>query len=299
MSLGVKDYILNAERFWPPTHKRNVVKIMRALDAYAGESSSDKDECIDELLAVAKIRGRFNAKHLYLINTGSSGSHWIEAMLGLLPGFYNGGEIYLPPKVRSSLKNLNKKSANEFLDVIYLLHSGGIHKDALTATLSNSAHLAKHQQMSEYSINKSTVLLLRNTVDVVISRTFRKDEYKNDVAPSLDDQQYLERNCVYVESFFSNLDETSFDAIVKYEDFVASPLSNLKKLVELIEMEVTEDQLQHSIDRTSMKSELKAVEKGGNALTNVYLGDRKNYDWARGYLSKRLEKLLIKYNYCK
>lgn len=299
MSLSVKDYILNADRFWPSTHKRNVVKIMRAFDACSIKSLSDKNGCIDELIAVAKIRERFNAKHFYLINTGSSGSHWIEAMLGLLPGFYNGGEIYLPPKIRSSLKTLNKKSANEFLDVIYLLHSGGVHKDALTATLSNSAHLANHQLLSEYSANKNTVLLLRNPVDVVISRTFRKDEYKKDVAPSLDDKEYLERNCVYVENFFANIDESSFDAIVKYEDFVGAPLSNLKKLAELIGLEVTENQLQYAIDRTSMKSELQAVEKGGNALTNIYLGDKESHDWAKDYLSKRLEKLLVKYNYSK
>lgn len=299
MSLSVKDYILNAENFWPTTHKRNVVKIKRALNAYVKQFSLSECDCIDELVALAKIRRRFDVKHFYLINTGSSGSHWIEAMLGLLPSFYNGGEVYLPPKIRSSLKSLNKEAANDFLDVVYLLHSGGVHRDSLTAALSNSAHLAKHQQVSKHSINRSAVLLLRNPVDVVISRTFRKDEYKNDVASSLDDQEYLERNCSYVENFFSNIDESSFDSIVKYEDFVASPLSNLKKLVDLIGLEVTEDQLQYSVDKTSLKSERQAVEKGGNALTNIYLGDRKSYGWAKDYVSERLQELLIKYNYSK
>lgn len=67
----------------------------------------------------------------------------------------------------------------------------------------------------------------------------------------------------------------------------------------MIGLEVTEDQLQYAVDRTSMKSELQAVEKGGNALTNIYLGDKENHDWAKDYLSKRLEKLLVKYNYSK
>lgn len=226
----LNNYILNAENYWPATHQRNVRKIQKFLAS--GRSSLgglDNSEYVSYLTGLAKLRSIYNSKHFYLINTGSAGSHWVEAMLGLLPGFYNGGEIYFPAKIKKHLGSIDSRSANIFLDAIYLLHSGSVFNDSLGAVLSNSAHLAKHQQLSEYSANKNTVLLLRNPVDVVISRTFRKDEYKKDIAPSLDDKEYLERNCVYVENFFANIDESSFDAIVKYEDFVDSPLSNLKK----------------------------------------------------------------------
>ncbi|WP_447044889.1 sulfotransferase domain-containing protein [Vreelandella sp. H-I2] len=291
-------YLGKPEIFWAESHRRNAYKIHRAVKLGLEQGGcSSRNGYIEQLKSLAKLRSKFNCMHFYLVNTGSAGSHWIEAMLGLLPGFYNGGEVYFPQKIKNHLETLAPKEAHEFLDTVYLLHSGGVFEDSLIATVSNSSHLANHQQISNHSLNKRVALLVRNPVDVAISRTFRKDEYKNDVAPSLDDKEYLYRNCAYIENFFTNLDESSFDTIIKYENFVASPLRNLKKLVELIGLEATEDQLRNSIEKTSIKSELKAVKKGGNAITNIYMGKRREYDWAKAYTEERLSNVIKRFGY--
>ncbi|MBT2801110.1 sulfotransferase domain-containing protein [Halomonas sp. ISL-56] len=287
-------YIGNPEVFWPLSHQRNALKIKRALDKCG--YGSDKDY-VWKIKDFVKFRSDFYARHLYIVNTGSAGSHWIEAMLGLLPGFYNGGEIYFPKEIKKYLSGLSSKEANEFLDAIYVIHSGGIHKDSLTATISNSANLANHRQISDFSLNKKVVLLLRDPVDVVISRTFRKNEYKKDIAPSLDDNEYLERNCKYVENFYNQLDLSSFDAVIRYEDFLENTLESLKALANLIGIDASEAEFERAVRKTSQNEEKNMLETKGETLTNIYMGEKNDHDWAKVFVRKKLNDILVKYEY--
>lgn len=283
-----REYVENPSVFWPETHLRNVRKIRRFLDEGSKKRGESKEKYVDSLLRLAYLRAGFAPNHIYLVNAGSSGSHWIEAMLGLLPGFHNGGEVYFPAKIKKDLGSIDGDDAGLFLDAVYLLHSGGIYKDSLYCALSNSAHLSNHGQVSAYSKKKVAVLLLRNPVDIVMSRTFRKDEYKNDVAFKLDDREYLEKNCSYLEGFYKGLDVKSFDRVIKYEEFVRDPMKNLQDLAGLLELDVKETDLEEAIVKTSKSEEEKVVAKGASPLTNVYLGEKKDHEWARNYIKERL-----------
>lgn len=294
----LKEYLLNSEKYWEASHARNSVKLQRFLKL-GSDDESDKsiEKYVNHLICLGKIRSRFNPKHVYIINPGSSGSHWLEAMLGILEGFYNGGEIYIPKKLKKHLSLVSTKEASRMLDTVYLAHVGGIYKDSLMSMLSNSAHLANHHQITNFSLNKTVVLLLRNPVDVVISRTFRKNEYKKDIAPLLNDKEYLEKNCTYVESFYSQLDVNSFDAIVRYEDFVDNTLGSLKSLVDLIGIDASENELERAVSKTSRNEELNMLEKKGRTLTNIYVGERDSYEWAKSYVRERLNDILVEYKY--
>ena len=297
-SVMLTDYLLNAEKYWPESHRRNAVKLKKFL--YYGAGGKERkavESYIESIKELAKLRERFSSKHVYLINTGSAGSHWIEAMLSLLPEFYNGGEVYFPQVVKNYLSEIDPSDANRFLDAVYLIHTGGIYKNSLCAMLSNSAHLADHEQLSRFSLNKKTVLLVRNPVDVVVSRTFRKDEYKKDIAPALDDKEYLERNCEYVEKFYKKIKNYSFDEVIRYEDFVSSPIKSLRSLADAIGLEASESDIFSAVEKTSKEEVEQSVKKGEQAITNIYLGERKDYGWARDYLNNRFEELLIKYKY--
>lgn len=289
-----KSYALEPEKFWPETHLRNAKKVRAFVDKGRALRAEGRREYVQNIVRLACLRYSFESKHLYLVNAGSSGSHWIEAMLGMLPGFYNGGEVYFSKHLTKPLGSMNEKEASMFLDAVYLLHSGAIHADSLTAVVSNSAHLADHEKISSYSKSKVAVLLLRDPVEVVISRTFRKDEYRSDVAPSLTEKEYLERNCVYVERFYEKLDFDSFDMVVKYEEFLQSPRLNLAKVVELLGLRVCESDIDSAVLKTSKEKVRESINSGKGAVTNIYLGDKKEYGWARDYVRERLSGTIVR-----
>jgi hypothetical protein len=85
--------------------------------------------------------------------------------------------------------------------------------------------------------------------------------------------------------------------VVKYEDFLESPKENLGRLVELINIKLSEDDLDKVVTKTSKEEIRKSVEKGGEAITNIYLGNKKDYDWAKGYAQERLSEIIDKHDY--
>lgn len=291
----IKDYLLNPGKYWADSHQRNVQKLKKFLAS--GRNGREVDEYVEQIIGLSKARTRFDGGHFYLVNAGSSGSHWLEAMLGLLPGFYNGGEIYIPKKLISYISNLPEFEASTAIDAIYLAHTGRICEDYLTATISNSAHLASHNKVSDLSRNKTTALLLRNPVDVVISRTFRKGEYRRDMAPDLGDKEYLEKNCLYVEKFYTSVNFRDFDCVVKYEEFLDSPAQELEKLAGVIGLSFESEDIVNAVSKTSKKTVIDSVSQGGKAMTNVYIGEEVEHDWAREYAYSRLEGVLKEYGY--
>lgn len=290
--------MLNSYDFWTPAYHRNATKLQRFLSRgskIVGKISVA--DYVDIIIALGRVRSMFAPKHVYIVNAGSSGSHWIEAMLGMMPGFYGGGEIYLPSKLLDYFSSISINEANIALDTIYLAHVGCVHKDSLCAFVGNTAHLANHYKMSNFSINKKILLLLRNPLDVVISRTFRKDEYKEYIASGLSDRQYLKQNCIYVENFYKNLDFESFDMVIRYENFLESPRVNLEKIIELIDLSVSEADIERAIVMTSIDSAKRNVDNGKKAITNIYLGNKKEYNWAKDYVCERLGDIISKLGY--
>lgn len=289
------DYMLRPRSFWPETHQRNAVKLQRFIDQ--GSDGRPRTAYVQDILSLAKLRALFKPTHVYIVNMGSSGSHWVESMLGLLPGFYNGGEIYLPKPLRDQLGELPAPEASRLVDAIYLAHLGGIRGDFLTAKISNSAHVAQHHVLSNLSANKKAVLLLRNPVNIVLSRTFRKDEYRKDVAAGLKDDEYLERNCRYVERFVQNLDFDSFELILRYEDFEAAPTENLTRLAEVLGIDCDSALVHEAVGHASKDSVARAIREGGRAINNIYLGPKTENQQAKEYVRARLEKVCSQIGY--
>ncbi|MCE8031556.1 hypothetical protein EKK97_12795 [Billgrantia tianxiuensis] len=294
----LRDYLLSPEKFWPETHCRNSLKLQKNL--IKGCGSNDKkiiEKYVDNIISLAELRSRFSPKHVYIVNAGSSGSHWLEKMLSFFPNFHNGGEIYIPKNLINYMGKISGDQANIILDAIYIVHTGDVFKDSLSATISNSAHLAKHNRISKFSRNKLRVLLLRNPVDIVASRTFRKDEYKKYVAPNASDKEYLERNCSYVENFFKEIVYDDFDIILKYEDILSDPKNIISKILSYIDVSACDADLEKVVALTSKEAIKKSVEEGRDAVTNVYLGERKDYGWAMEYIEKRVHDVALSMGY--
>lgn len=297
-AMNIEEYALDSESYWPESHRRNSVKLWRFIHRGAGgETYGLVKDYLDKVHNLAKLRHDFCPQHVYIVNSGSSGSHWLEAMLGLFSGFYNGGEIYLPNKIIDHLSQLSREEAGIFIDALYLIHSGGIHGDSLTASLSNSAHIASHQRISDFSLSKKTILLLRNPVDVVMSRTFRKDEYKADKAPAMSREAYLEENCLYFEKFYNGLDMKSFDVTLKYEELKEEPHKEMRKLASILSLKEDDVALNKIVEKTSESVVKDLVAKGEQPVTNVYVGERKEESWARSYVKERLGSISKKLGY--
>lgn len=291
-NLDLEDYFLNTEAYWPASHQRNASKLQRFIAKGCGsKNSSVVKSYVRDILAIAKVRQKFFPKHVYIVNSGSSGSHWLEAMLGFLPEFYNGGEIYLPKQIMGALAKKNNTDASIFIDALYLTHCGGIYSDSLVASLSNSAHLADHKKISEFSLNKKIILLLRNPVDVAMSRTFRKEEYKKDVAPKASDLDYLERNCLYLERFYGSLDIKSFDAVLKYEDLRKKPYEEMRQLVDILGLKPSSDAIRKAVEKTSESAVKESIAKGEAPVTNIFTGQRDEMGWAIEYAENRLGEI--------
>ena len=75
------------------------------------------------------------------------------------------------------------------------------------------------------------VLLVRNPYDISVSRTFRKNDYRQVVAPGMGDLDYLSTQCNYVSKFYEELPNHYFDFITRYENFVSDPVGHMNDML--------------------------------------------------------------------
>ena len=90
-------YVKHPRSAWPEGRTLQADKLSACAARLAAASSSTLPEIVAQVVAAAEQRLRSAPETLFLVNCGSSGSHWIEAMLAALPGVHTCGEVYLPP----------------------------------------------------------------------------------------------------------------------------------------------------------------------------------------------------------
>lgn len=277
-------YLSRPEPFWEGEPDRQVRKlhgmmrrVTRSLDRPA--------EVIEEVLAIARLRTHHAPAPLYLPNVGSSGSHWLEALLARATGVHACGEVYFPHGLLESLPP--GADVEFFVNAVLALHTGSSGPELTTGRFVNSAHLSRVSRASVHTPGSLSVLLLRHPVDIVMSRTLRKPEYRNDVAPDLDDRAYLERNCKLVERFYLDAGEEQYDATLRYEDLLARPAETLTALIGQLGLTTTPEALARAIDSTSPEAIKGAAERGERKATNLFLGEPVRIDPALKQLARR------------
>lgn len=265
-------YLSRPEEFWQGTPDRQVRKLRGMLRSAtpAGERATD---VIEEVLAIARLRTHHAPAPIYLPNIGSSGSHWLEAMLARATDVHACGEVYLPKSVHELLHAGSGADAEFFMHAVLALHTGRSGPDLVSGRFINSAHYGQVARVASLTSGALTVLLVRHPVDVVMSRTLRKAEYRDEVAPGLDDQAYLERNCTLVERFYRGALSERFDATVRYEDLLARPIQTLEGLISRLGLETSLAALEQAVEATSPDAVRIATERGEKAPTNLFLGD--------------------------
>lgn len=262
-------YLTQPEPFWEGRSDRQVRKLHGML-RLATAPNERRSDVVEEILAVARIRTHHAPAPLYLPNIGSSGSHWLEAMLARATGVHACGEVYFPKGLLDSLPP--GADVEFFVNAVLALHTGSSGPALVGGRFVNSAHVSRISRVSARTPGALTVLLVRHPVDIVMSRTLRKAEYRQDIAPGLDDRAYLERNCQVVERFFRDACQERYHATVRYEDLFTDPAESLGKLIAQLGLETTPEALAHAIESTSPDAIKGAAERGERKVTNLYLG---------------------------
>jgi hypothetical protein len=214
---------------------RSAAKLDRAFARVEAGFGWPRAAAIERILALAARRLEDGGPTLYLNNVGSSGSHWLMGMLREGAGILGQGEIYLPlPFLYARIDPLAPAEKGLFLQAVYLAHLiTGAPADA-RAPLANSAHLTDLAAYTRNDPGARRVLLLRDPVEVVLSRTLRKPAYRRLLGrEGMSDLRYLRENLRLVRRFHARAERVRYDLVVRYEDLRRDPLPGLAAIAGL------------------------------------------------------------------
>lgn len=264
------DYISNPEQYGD---KKLVDKLFRRISKKLDSKQMSEKEFIHYLFKLAEKRIESQATNVFLMNIGSSGSHWIEAMLDEFPEVVCINEVYFPKALRKKVINFDRHALNLMMNVITLAHmkvDEELHFDKIVV---NSAHVIGTEFYRKCDDSCICMMLTRDPYDIVISRTFRKNSYREYIAPDATDMEYLDLNLFRVNRFFNKNPKSNFLAVVKYEDFIDDGENALKEILKLIGVKLIDDDL---IAKVRYKHDRNTILSGESKnAANLYTGERK------------------------
>lgn len=266
-----RDYALAPERVWPQERITQSQKLERRRAELAERLGASKEAAVDWVLAAAASRAAARPATIFLTNCGSSGSHWLEAMMADTPGIAPCGEVYLPKELSRELDGWHSPDRSAFLDCVHLLHADDDPAKVANACLVNSAHMSGLRMARMMDSPKWVVLLVRDPVDIVISRTFRKQDYRDFVRPSASDAEYLRTNIEFVDKFFRTMATEAVDATVRYEDLRRDAPATLGMLLTRLGHAVTPDELSRIAQAYSADAQRNSG-SGAAHRSNLYRG---------------------------
>lgn len=224
---------------------RSAAKLDHAFARIETDHGETRAEATERILDLAKARVEARLPTLYLNNPGSSGSHWVMGMLRAGTGLLGQGEIYVPlPYLVGRVEPLALPERALFLQAVGLAHLlTGTPSDG-TVPLANSAHLPDLGAYARSEVAPRRVLLVRDPVEIVLSRTLRKPRFRRllgrEDAP---DGRYLAENIRHVRRFHDRAAREDYDLVVRYEDLRRDPVPGLAAIAGLLGLAADPDRL--------------------------------------------------------
>lgn len=223
-------------------------------------------DVVEYACAAAQRRIHAGTPTLFLVNCGSSGSHWVEAMLSQLPGIHGCGEVYVPPQLGGELQQGLPEDRAMFLDALHQIHVESGARTADTDVLINSAHSWNpHDLMGDTAV---VTALVRDPLDVAMSRTFRKPKLRRHLTRTASDAEYLDSNVTMVEKFYRSMLRRKPAHMVRYEDLRDRPTEPLGILASLLGRPTSPERL----GAIAASHSATAQSASGRRLSNVYRG---------------------------
>jgi hypothetical protein len=225
--MTIKDIVETAvsspEILWGD-NKRQSMKLKKRISILSEVYALGKGAITELVLGIAAARIANSSQTIYFPNIGSSGSHLIQEAVNRSWYTIPLGEVYIPPKVVTVIKKIEKKEQQLFMESWHLLHGMDCSQlFNLDAIVVNTVHNANLGRFSDWTANFDACLIIRNPFSLVISRTFRKDEYRNYIAAGDDDFDYLKKNIKLVQKFYGEATNNRYKNEVAFEDFFDNP----------------------------------------------------------------------------
>lgn len=236
-----RDILLGPEAFWTGDKAHMAPRFEGFLQRFQKRSGLRSREAVAQAVLRA-ARNRMAARPLtvFIVNPGSSGSHWLQDALARAAGTNPCGEVYVPPAVMAAMRKLDGPARGLLLDCMHIAHSYHPEQDLESAVFVNTAHGSGWPLSKAMPDPKHLMLLTRDPLDVVISRTFRKPDHRERFFPGRSDGEYLELNIAYVRKFYDNMAQRKPDSIVRYEDMKADLGQVMRRLREATNLPITE-----------------------------------------------------------
>lgn len=264
------EYFTKPEQFGD---KKLVHKLTSRIESKLVLKNMSKGEYAQYLFDLAEKRMKSRAKNIFLMNIGSSGSHWIEAMLDEFPRINCINEVYFPKLLRRKVKNLDRHALNLMMNIIHLSHLKTDEELQFDSIIVNSAHTLGTEFYRKCDDTCMCIMLIRDPYYIVVSRTFRKDSYREYFAPDANDEEYLEHNIFRVKRWYERHFQEYFDGTTKYEDFILNVEDALIDLLKIMGVSSIEKRLVEQIGyRHNRKTILSGKSKNA---ANLYTGERK------------------------
>jgi hypothetical protein len=287
----IRNYLHSPDKYWPDSNPRQVDKLDARLCGLETRSRLSRNEIIDRILALTELRHAAGGETLFLVNAGSSGSHWIEAMLAEFNSIACLGEVYFSPNLRQHAKQLGPCGAGLFIHGVHLAHGNDLTDKAKSLQYINSAHVTDLSLYRDSLPDGRCILLCRDPYDIVVSRAFRKDKYRKYIAGDMDDDAYLDKNITFVKNFYHRNLKNTFDAVIRYEDFLDHPRQALRSLLQVIGVVGTDEQIDSVVGRHDRAAITSGKVKDSG---NYFLGSRQEVNPVqRTRILKHLEPLRL------
>jgi len=262
----IQSFIENPEQYWE-SNKRQITKFITRRDSLLKHNNWDVEDFVVNAQAVAIERIDNNIPSIYLPSFGSSGSHLLQQILNLSFEIMPLGEVYVPPKLTRIIRELSITEKNLFIELYNIIHCQDPNRFFKLIPIVNTAHTPILTPFGEFSKEYRSLLILRNPINIVLSRTFRKNEYKEYLGlQDLQEEQYLLENIIKTTKFYKQAYEYNYQTSIRYESVVSSKL--------MIEVARTLEKFMVNIPiKNSLISSIESAVFGGDN-TNKFIGDK-------------------------
>jgi hypothetical protein len=242
-------YLSAPEIFWSGPSLRQAEKVRNALQAFKEAGVEQPGTVAERLLDCVQSLRDTHYRPFFVMGAGSSGSTWLGAMLGDLPGFCYGREIYLPSGISYLYRRFKNQEMADLIWTLMLLPSWGFNFPE-----KNFAHnfVNSGRSISHYDIYREIwpagrfIFLVRDPRDQLLAATYRKPSYRQATAPHADDLTYLQykvRKFVKRYRVFKRIIHSEKLYMIRYEQLKNDTVGEMRKLCEWAQVDVAEDVL--------------------------------------------------------
>lgn len=173
--------------------------------------------------------------------------------------------MYIAPKLIELVQGVDEYSKKLFLEAYSLLHCADSSNLYKNVPIVNTVHKPSLQYFSTFTNAYRSCLIIRDPVDIVISRTFRKDEYRSYLnKDTVSDLDYLKDNITKTKSFFKSAINFNHEFILRYEDIISQPAIAANTLCNILDRPTKLEDMMDAISYSLTES----------TNANIYVGEK-------------------------